>query len=125
MDGIVERDGVCTICSTNRIHSLDSAVRSRFEEEIEFILPGEEEVLRIFESNVKTFPLQVEDCNFEALAKKTRGLSGRDIVEKVLKTALHQAIIEDREIVTGKDFEKALAKLGRKELPQDPSELYV
>jgi AAA family ATPase len=100
-------------------------VRSRFEEEIEFILPGEEEVLRIFESNVKTFPLQVEDCNFEALAKKTRGLSGRDIVEKVLKTALHQAIIEDREIVTGKDFEKALAKLGRKELPQDPSELYV
>ena len=125
MDGIVERDGVCTICSTNRIYSLDSAVRSRFEEEIEFVLPGEEEVLRIFESNVKTFPLQVEDCDFQALAKKTKGLSGRDIVEKVLKTALHQAIIEDREIVTGKDFEKALAKLGRKGLPQDPSELYV
>ena len=80
---------------------------------------------RIFESNVKTFPLQVEDCDFQALAKKTKGLSGRDLVEKILKTALHQAIIEDREIVTGKDFEKALAKLGRKELPQDPSELYV
>jgi AAA family ATPase len=46
-------------------------------------------------------------------------------VEKVLKTALHQAIIEDREIVTGKDFEKSLAKLGRKDLLQDPSELYV
>ena len=35
MDGIVERDGVCTICSTNRIYSLDSAIRSRFEEEID------------------------------------------------------------------------------------------
>ena len=69
--------------------------------------------------------MQVEDCDFRALAKKTKGLSGRDIVEKVLKTALHQAIIEDREIVTGKDFENALAKLGRKEPPQDPSELYV
>jgi len=45
-----EREGVCTICSTNRIYSLDSAVRSRFEEEIEFVLPGEEEALRIFES---------------------------------------------------------------------------
>ena len=125
MDGIVERDGVCTICSTNRIHTLDSAVRSRFEEEIEFVLPGEEEALRIFESNVKTFPLQVEDCNFRALAKKSKGLSGRDIVEKVLKTALHKAIIEDREIVTGKDFEGALERLGRKEIGSDPSELYV
>lgn len=125
MDGIVERDGVCTICSTNRINSLDSAVRSRFEEEIEFVLPKEEEALRIFESNVKTFPLPVEDCDFQALAKKTKGLSGRDLVEKVLKTALHQAIIEDRGIVTGKDFENALAKLGRKEVMHDPSELYV
>lgn len=125
MDGIVERNGVCTICSTNRVNSLDSAVRSRFEEEIEFVLPGEEEVLQIFESNVKTFPLAVKDCNFQALAKKAKGLSGRDIVEKVLKTALHQVIIEDREIVTGKDFEKALAKLGRKDVTQDPSRLYV
>ncbi len=125
MDGIMEREGVCTICSTNRIYSLDSAVRSRFEEEIEFVLPGEEEALRIFESNMKTFPLQVENCNFQALAKKTKGLSGRDIVEKVLKSALHQAIIEDREIVTCKDFENVLAKLGKKEFPKDPSELYV
>jgi len=42
-----------------------------------------------------------------------------------LKTALHQTIIEDREIVTGKDFETALAKLARKDILQDPSELYV
>jgi AAA family ATPase len=42
-----------------------------------------------------------------------------------LKTALHQAIIEDREIVTGKDFEGAFARLGRKEFGNDPSELYV
>lgn len=125
MDGIVERDGVCTICSTNRIHTLDSAVRSRFEEEIEFVLPGEEEVVRIFESNVKTFPLQVEDCNFRALAKKANGLSGRDLVEKILKTALHQAIIEDREMVASKDFENAFAKLGRKDALQGPSELYI
>ncbi|MDY9927940.1 AAA family ATPase [Methanosarcina sp.] len=125
MDGIVERDGVCTICSTNRINSLDSAVRSRFEEEIEFVLPGEEEIVHILRSNVKTFPLQVEECDFEALAKKAKGLSGRDIVEKILKTALHQAIIEDRETVAVKDFEKALAKLGRKDFTPDPTHLYV
>jgi len=89
------------------------------------VLPAEEEILRIFESNVKTFPLEVEPCEFRALAKKAGGLSGRDLVEKVLKTALHQTIIEDREIVTYKDFENALAKLGRREPVQDPSGLYV
>lgn len=125
MDGIEEREGVCTIGSTNMIHSLDAAVRSRFEEEIEFVLPGEEEIRQIFESNVKTFPLPVEDCDFKAFAKKAKGLSGRDLVEKVLKTALHQVIIEDRETVRPEDFEKAFAKLGKKEPTQDPSGLYV
>lgn len=126
MDGIVEREGVCTIGSTNRIHNLDSAVRSRFEEEIEFILPGEKEALQIFESNAKTFPLPVKDCDFKILAKKVKGLSGRDIVEKVMKTTLHQVIIEDREFVIGEDFEKALAKLAPRENPAfDPSKMYV
>lgn len=125
MDGIEEREGVCTIGSTNRAQYLDAAVRSRFEEEIEFVLPGEEEITQIFESNIKTFPLPVEDFDFKALAKKAKGLSGRDLVEKVLKTALHQVIIEDRETVRAEDFEKAFSKLGKNEPIQDPSGLYV
>lgn len=125
MDGIEEREGICTIGSTNRINSLDSAVRSRFEEEIEFVLPEIKEILQIFESNIKTFPLKVEPCNFATLAKRAAGLSGRDLVEKVLKTALHKAIIEDRDTVTEKDFENALAKLGKKDEARNPDRLYV
>ncbi|MDD4332325.1 MAG: AAA family ATPase [Methanosarcinaceae archaeon] len=125
MDGIDERAGICTIGSTNRINSLDAAVRSRFEEEIEFILPNPQEILQIFESNLRTFPLKVGPCDFTALAKKAAGLSGRDLVEKVMKTALHRAIIEERNTVTQKDFEAALFRLVNKGEKKDSDRLYV
>lgn len=114
MDGIVERDGICTIGATNRTSTLDPAVRSRFEEEIEFLLPDEEERFKILETNISTFPLPVKDVDVKKIAAMTKGLSGRDLVEKVLKTALHQAIIEDHEEVTGKHFEESVGKLFRK-----------
>jgi AAA family ATPase len=114
MDGIVERDGICTIGATNRTNTLDPAVRSRFEEEIEFLLPDEEERFRILEMNISTFPLPVKDVDVKKIATMTKGLSGRDLVEKVLKTALHQAIIEDHEEVTGKHFEESVGKLFQK-----------
>lgn len=96
MDGIMERKGVCTIAATNRIESLDPAVRNRFEEEIEFKLPSAEERLAILMANAATFPQKIDaDVKWEAVAKQTAGFSGRDLVEKVLKAALHSAIIED------------------------------
>ena len=112
MDGLSDRKGVCTIGSTNRLISLDPAVRSRFEEEIVFVLPDEQEIEQILETNLKTFPLPV-DPNFSVknFSREAKGLSGRDLVDKVLKTALHQAIIEDETIVHAKYFEKALSEL--------------
>lgn len=111
MDGIVERDGICTIGATNRTNSLDPAVRSRFEEEIEFSLPAEEERVKILETNIATFPLPVKDVKLKKIAAMTKGFSGRDLVEKILKTALHQAIIEDSEEVFGKHFEESMDKV--------------
>jgi len=111
MDGIVERNGICTIGATNRTNSLDPAIRSRFEEEIEFSLPAEEERVKILETNIATFPLPVKNVNLKKIAAMTKGFSGRDLVEKVLKTALHQAIIEDKEEVSGKHFEESMGKV--------------
>nr|WP_135604068.1 AAA family ATPase [Methanococcoides sp. NM1] len=125
MDGIVERKGVCTIGATNRIDSLDSAVRSRFEEEIEFMLPDEQDRHRIIEQNISTFPLPARDIDLQRIAKLTAGLSGRDIVEKVLKNALHQAIIDDREEVGQELFENAISKLVKKEDTGALNRLYI
>ena len=100
MDGINERSGICFIAATNRIDSLDRSVRSRFEEEIDFNLPDTNDRYEILYRNTKNFPLPLSPrIDLHELAKLTDGFSGRDLVEKLLKTGLHYAIIDDSESV--------------------------
>ncbi len=108
MDGIDERDGICTIAATNMLYALDPAVRSRFEEEIEFTLPTVQERYEILKSYTLKFPIKLEkDVNLDAIAKQTSGFSGRDLVEKLLKNALHKAILSGSK-VTEDHIEQAL-----------------
>ena len=107
MDGIEENKSVITIGATNNQDSLDLAVRSRFEEEIEFKLPDDNERLMIIENNLNTMPLD-NTLELDKLVKLTKGLSGRDIKEKILKTSLHNAISADSEIITMENIEYAL-----------------
>ena len=107
MDGIIENKNVITIAATNNPTSLDYAVRSRFEEEIEFKLPNDEERLAIIENNLKTMPLEY-NLDLEKIVKLTKGLSGRDIKEKILKTSLHNAISEDSSIITMENIDYAV-----------------
>ncbi|MBU3966414.1 MAG: AAA family ATPase [Euryarchaeota archaeon] len=118
MDGIDERDGICTIAATNMMMALDPAVRSRFEEEIEFTLPAEEERYMILQNYTATFPVKLaKDVNLLNFAKKTTGFSGRDLVEKLLKNALHKAILAGGK-VKGRQFEEALTEaVGKKSEP--------
>ncbi|ADZ10657.1 AAA ATPase central domain protein [Methanobacterium lacus] len=99
MDGIDHHNGVVTIGATNNPHLIDFAIRSRFEEEIEFTLPDEKDRKAILELYIETLPLKT-DFNIEKLVKCTKGMSGRDIKDRVLKVALHKAIFEDQEIIT-------------------------
>ncbi len=107
MDGIDSNDAVVTIAATNNPTAIDTAVRSRFEEEIEFKLPHDNERKEIIEKNMETYPLET-DLNLDALVKLTNNMSGRDIKEKILKTALHHAISQDKEIVDMDDIDYAL-----------------
>lgn len=125
MDGIVERPGVCTIGATNRTDTIDPAVRSRFEEEIEFTLPDEKERLTILESNIQTFPIPAKDIDLKLIAKMTEGLSGRDLVGKVLKTAVHNVIIEDRDSVTQDDLLASVKKLKNIPIPSNSDRMYI
>ncbi|MDR1721512.1 MAG: AAA family ATPase, partial [Methanobrevibacter sp.] len=96
MDGISENEGVVTIAATNNPEQLDYAIRSRFEDEFEFVLPNEKEREAIFDKYMKTLPIAIEPTP-KHLAKLTKGFSGRDIKEKVLKSSLHRAISNDDE----------------------------
>jgi len=107
MDGISENESVITIGATNNPTSLDYAVRSRFEEEIEFKLPNDEERLLILENNLETIPLEY-DLDLEKIVKLTKGLSGRDIKEKILKTALHNTIANDSDMIRMENIDYAI-----------------
>ena len=118
MDGISNRLGVCTIAATNQIAVLDASVRSRFEEEIEFTLPNLDERFRLLEKDSATLPLELENVDLREIARQTEGFSGRDLVEKVLKAALHHAIMEESNI-TQRHLEETIPK-ARKEYRQPP-----
>ncbi len=110
LDGIDEHEGICTIAATNMLYTLDSAIRSRFEEEIEFTLPNLAERREILEFYAKTFPKKLgKDVNFDALAELTQGFSGRDLVEKLLKNALHKAILSGGKVKMS-HFDEALSE---------------
>ncbi len=107
MDGIDENYGVVTIGATNNPDLLDFAIRNRFEEEIEFEIPNKDQRRQMLENNIKTMPYEV-DVEVGRIASATKGFSGRDIKEKLLKTALHKAISDDDSKLTWKHIEYAL-----------------
>jgi AAA family ATPase len=123
MDGISSRKGVCTIAATNQIDVLDASVRSRFEEEIEFKLPNAEERLVLLEKNASTLPVQMVGVNLKEVARNTEGFSGRDLVEKVLKAALHHAIMDDSSITDRHMAEVILS--AKREYRQPPKEMFT
>lgn len=110
MDGISLNKGIITIGATNNINTLDYAVRSRFEEEIEFTIPTDKEREEIILKNLKTYPLKMK-VPVKKLVKISKGMSGRDIKEKLLKTSLHNAISNNKETVNMKDIDYALKTL--------------
>ena len=48
------------------------------------------------------------ELDLEKIVKITKGLSGRDIKEKILKTSLHNAIANDCDIITMKNIEYSI-----------------
>lgn len=122
MDGINENYGVVTIGATNNPSLLDHALRSRFEEEIEFTLPTKDERREMIRKYIETMPLEV-DYPIEKLVELSKGMSGRDIKEKILKNALHQAIAEDSEIITAKHIEDVIK--GSKKRSREPKHMFA
>ncbi len=122
LDGVQRNDGICTIAATNRIEMLDSSIRSRFEEEIEFLLPGYEERLEILRRNLNELPLEV-NAKLDEVARMMEGFSGRDIVEKVIKSALHRAIAEGKEGIGTEDLIKIVS--AKSMLKQPPKHMFA
>jgi AAA family ATPase len=112
-DLIEEKERIVVIAATNTREMLDPALRSRFEEEIEFPKPTYEERILILEKYVKTLPLPVT-ADLKALAIRTEGYSGRDLRERVIKGALHFAISNDLSEIDDSAFKRVTTTLSPK-----------
>ena len=126
MDGLNSRGKVIVIGATNRINSIDHALRrpGRFDRELEISVPDKKGRLNILKIHTRAMPMK-KDVNLEELAAKTHGFVGADLESLakeaamgVLRKALPDLNLdEDKEIpqealdkmIIGKeDFEAAL-----------------
>jgi transitional endoplasmic reticulum ATPase len=128
MDGLESRGQVVVIAATNRVDSVDPALRrpGRFDREIEIGVPdetGREEILQI---HTRGMPLS-DDVSLDHLADETHGFVGADI-ESLTKEAAMKALrrylpeidldeedippsLIDRMIVKREDFGGALGEV--------------
>ncbi|NXR21743.1 ATAD2 protein, partial [Cinclus mexicanus] len=128
MDGLASRGEVVVIGATNRLDSIDPALRrpGRFEREFLFNLPNKEARLEIFKIHTRDWTLKPSDNLLEDLAEKCVGFCGADIKALCVEAGLcalrrrypqiHESDkrlqIDARSIkVTAKDFATAMQKI--------------
>jgi len=128
MDGLEERGQVIVIAATNRVDSVDPALRrpGRFDREIEIGVPDVEDREEIFNIHTRGMPL-ADDVNIEKLSNETHGFVGADIASlskegamKALRRYLPEIDLDsedippemiDRMVVNEDDFKQALREV--------------
>jgi transitional endoplasmic reticulum ATPase len=103
MDGLEAREEVIVVGATNRIDSIDPALRrgGRFDREIEIGVPDKEGRHEILQIHTRGMPYS-DDIDLENLAERTHGFVGADL-ESLAKEAAMSAV---RKIRSDIDTEK-------------------
>jgi len=120
MDGLDARGDVIVIGATNRVDTIDPALRrgGRFDREIEIGVPGESGRRQILDVHTRRMPL-ADDVDLDRIASRTHGFVGADIeglAQEAAMTALRRARETDgralNDVTVGKvDFEAAHANV--------------
>ena len=119
MDGLKSRGKVIVIGATNRVNSLDPALRrpGRFDREIEISVPDKKGRLNILKIHTRNMPL-ARNVNLEDLAARTHGFVGADLsaltkeaAMNVLRKMLPALKLEEEEPIPPEVLDKAIIKL--------------
>lgn len=111
MDGFTENTGVIVIGATNRLDVLDDALvrPGRFDRKIYVPLPNREGRKKILDVHLKNKILCL-DTDLDAIAAKTSGSSGADLMNIINEAAINAAR-EKRIDINSKDIDNALEKV--------------
>ncbi|WP_123534220.1 AAA family ATPase [Halosimplex salinum] len=110
LDGLEERGQVIVIGATNRVDSIDPALRrgGRFDREIEIGVPDETGRREIMDVHTRGMPL-ADDVDLDRIAGRTHGFVGADLHTLTTEAAMHALRrTRDEPQVTREDFEAAL-----------------
>jgi AAA family ATPase len=116
LDQTSEESGVVVIGATNALPLIDLAIKNRFDTVFEFPLPTLEERYDILQLYTARLPLKFE-ADLKEIARRTEGLSGRDLRDRILKESLHSAIIEGVATITSDIVHRVLDKIQPKSRP--------
>ncbi len=118
MDGMKSRGKVIVIGATNRVNSIDPALRrpGRFDREIAINAPDKEGRLSILKIHTRGMPL-TKDVNLDELASVTHGFVGADLealskesAMNVLRKYLPQMKLDEEEQIPPHILEKLIVK---------------
>ena len=118
MDGLKTRGRIIVIGATNRVNSIDPALRrpGRFDRELEISVPDKPGRLNILKIHTRNMPL-AKDVNLDALAGKTHGFVGADVSALtkeaamcVLRKLLPEMKMEDDKPVSQEILDKIIIK---------------
>ena len=118
MDGLKSRGKVIVIGATNRLNSLDPALRrpGRFDREISINVPGKEGRLAILKIHTRGMPL-TKDVNLDEIASITHGFVGADLealskeaAMNVLRKYLPKMKLDESEQIPQNILEKLIVK---------------
>ncbi len=89
MDGLEARGNVIVMAATNRVNSLDEALRrpGRFDREIEFSIPDRKERKEILQIHTRGMPL-AKDVDLAYFATITHGFVGADLAALAKESAM-------------------------------------
>ncbi|MFH1289787.1 MAG: CDC48 family AAA ATPase [Nanoarchaeota archaeon] len=119
MDGLKSRGKVIVIGATNRVNSVDPALRrpGRFDREIEISVPSKKGRLDILKIHTRNMPL-ARNINLEELAGKTHGFVGADLsaltkeaAMNVLRKMLPSLKLEEDEPIPKEVLDKAVIRV--------------
>jgi transitional endoplasmic reticulum ATPase len=138
MDGLTERGKVIVIGATNRLESVDPALRrpGRFDREVEISVPNERGRLEILQIHTRGMPL-ANDVDLAKIARESYGYTGADLralcreaALKALRRYLPELDLEyekippqilEKMVVTLQDFKDAFKEI----IPTALREFYI